>query len=69
MRRPPPPLAHRDEDRASGSSPLKNPEHEKLAREHAGGASLAEAWRAVGRDPALGNQSRTFRRPNIQARG
>jgi hypothetical protein len=67
MRRAPPPLAHRDEDQP-GSSPLKNPEHEKLAREHAAGASMAEAWRAVGRDPALGNQSRTFRRPNIQAR-
>jgi hypothetical protein len=62
------PLARRDEERAPGAAPLKNPEHEKLAREHAAGASMAEAWRAVGRDPALGNQSRTFRRPNIQAR-
>jgi hypothetical protein len=62
-----PPLAHRDEDApAPGSSPLKNPMHERLAREHAAGASMAEAWRAVGRDP--GNQSRTFRRPNIRAR-
>jgi hypothetical protein len=61
------PLAHRDENQA-GSSPLKNPAHEKLAREYAAGASMAEAWRAIGRDPAIGNQSRTFRRPEIQAR-
>ena len=46
------PLAHRGEDRP-GSSPLKNPAHEKLAREYAAGASMAEAWRAVHRgDPA-----------------
>jgi hypothetical protein len=29
---------------------------------------MAESWRAIGRDPAIGNQSRTFRRPEIQAR-
>ena len=62
------PLARRDEERAPGAAPLKNPEHEKLAREYAAGASMAEAWRAIGRDPAIGNQSRTFRRPEIQAR-
>ncbi len=53
---------------ASGSFPLKNPVHEKLAREYAAGASMADAWRAIGRDPATGNQSRTFRRPDILAR-
>jgi hypothetical protein len=51
-----------------GAAPLKNPRHEKLAREYAAGASKAEAWRAIGRDPSIGNQSRTFRRPDICAR-
>jgi hypothetical protein len=51
-----------------GSQPLKNAEHETLARARASGASLAEAWREVGRDPAVGNQWRTFQRPDIQAR-
>jgi hypothetical protein len=51
-----------------GSRPLKNPRHEKLAREYAAGASKAEAWRAIGRDPTIGNQSRTFQRADIQAR-
>ncbi len=61
--------ARRDEDRVPGSAPLKNPEHEKLAREYAAGASMAGAWRAIGRDPMKnGNQWRTFRRPDIQAR-
>jgi hypothetical protein len=52
----------------SGIAPLKNSEHEKLAREFAAGASMATAWRAIGRDPATGNQWRTFQRPEIQAR-
>jgi len=51
-----------------GAAPLKNSRHEKLAREYAAGASKAEAWRAIGRDPAKGNQSRTFQRPDICAR-
>jgi len=55
-------------DEAPGSAPLRNTVHEKLARERAAGASMAEAWRAIGRDPANGNQSRTFARPEIQAR-
>ena len=55
-------------DDALGSRPLKNPQHEKLAREYAAGASKAEAWRTIGRDPAIGNQSRTFQRPDILAR-
>jgi hypothetical protein len=47
--------------------PLKNPRHEKLAREYAAGATQAEAWRATfGREPD--NASRTFHRPEIQAR-
>jgi hypothetical protein len=54
---------------AFGSKPLKNPRHEKLAREFAAGASKADAWRAVfGREPNTGNASRTFRRPEIQDR-
>jgi hypothetical protein len=53
---------------APGSRALKNPQHEKLAREYAAGASKAEAWRAIGRDPTIGNQSRTFQRADIQAR-
>lgn len=60
--------APQNEDQAPGSAPLKNPEHEKLAREYAAGASMADAWRSIGRDPTIGNQSRTFRRPEIQAR-
>jgi hypothetical protein len=55
-------------DEAPGSAPLKNAVHEKLARERAAGASMAEAWRAIGRDPAKGNQCRTFGRHEIQAR-
>jgi hypothetical protein len=51
-----------------GSAPLKNSQHEKLAREYAAGASKAEAWRAIGRNPSVGNQSRTFRRTDICAR-
>src|SRR5580704_4806801 len=51
-----------------GSQPLKNAEHETLARERAAGTSMAEAWRVIGRDPAVGNQWRTFQRPDIQAR-
>jgi hypothetical protein len=60
--------AVRAQDDAPGSAPLKNPQHEKLAREFAAGASMADAWRAIGRNPAIGNQSRAFRRPEIQAR-
>jgi hypothetical protein len=51
-----------------GAASLKNPNHEKLAREFAAGASQADAWRAIGRDPAKGNQCRTFARPEIQDR-
>jgi hypothetical protein len=54
--------------RASGKLPLKNPRHEKLAREYAAGASKADAWRAAFGDPSTGNASRTFGRPEIQAR-
>jgi hypothetical protein len=50
----------------AGSLPLKNAVHERLAREHAAGASQAEAWRTIGR--ISNNSSRTFRRPEIQAR-
>jgi hypothetical protein len=56
-------------ERALGSKPLKNPRHEKLAREYAAGATRADAWRAVfGREPNTGNASRTFRRTDIQDR-
>jgi len=58
----------RTRDEAPGALPLKNPQHEKLAREFAAGASMAASWRAIGRDPAVGNQWRTFRRPDIQDR-
>jgi len=58
-------LAPRD-DEVPGSAPLKNPMHERLAREYAAGASMAEACRAIGREPD--NAWRTFRRPEIQAR-
>jgi hypothetical protein len=55
--------------RASGKLPLKNHRHEKLAREYAAGAPKADAWRAVfGAEPSTGNASRTFGRPEIQAR-
>jgi hypothetical protein len=57
-----------ERDSAPGSRPLRNPMHERLAREYAAGASKAEAWRAIGRDPAIGNQARVFRRPEIQTR-
>jgi hypothetical protein len=56
-------------DQVLGSKPLKNPRHEKLAREYAAGASKADAWRAVfGRETYPGNTSRTFRRQEIQDR-
>ncbi len=58
-------LAPRD-DEVPGSAPLKNSMHERLAREYAAGASMAEACRMVGREPD--NAWRTFRRPEIQAR-
>jgi hypothetical protein len=59
----------RHSEQALGSKPLKNPRHEKLAREFAAGASKADAWRAVfGREPTSGNPSRTFRRQEIQDR-
>jgi hypothetical protein len=58
----------RTQSDALGSCPLKNPQHEKLAREYAGGATMAAAWRTIGRDSAIGNQWRTFRRADIQAR-
>jgi Terminase small subunit len=52
-----------------GSLPLKNPKHEKLAREYAAGASMADAWRAIGYDPEKNNNAwRTFQRPEIQSR-
>jgi len=55
--------------KASGALPLKNPRHEKLAREYASGATQAEAWRTTfGREPSTGNASRTFARAEIQAR-
>jgi hypothetical protein len=55
--------------KASGALPLKNPRHEKLAREYASGATQAEAWRSTfGRDPSTGNASRTFARAEIHAR-
>ncbi len=49
-----------------GSAPLKNPMHERLAREYASGMSMAAACRMVGREPD--NAWRTFGRPAIQAR-
>jgi hypothetical protein len=60
------PLQHHET--ASGSKALKNPRHEKLAREVAGGNSMAVAWREAGLDPKASNASRTFRRPEILAR-
>jgi hypothetical protein len=55
--------------KASGTLPLKNPKHEKLAREYAAGNSQAAAWRTTfGREPSTGNASRTFARPEIHAR-
>jgi hypothetical protein len=51
-----------------GSKALKNPRHEKLAREVAGGNSMAAGWREAGLDPKASNASRTFRRPEIQER-
>jgi hypothetical protein len=54
---------------ASGSAPLKNPRFEKLSREFAAGATQADAWRAAyGTDPSTGNPSRTFARPEVEAR-
>jgi hypothetical protein len=63
-------LQHRDGGGdAPGSLPLKNPKHEKLAREYAAGASMADAWRAIGYDPGKSNNAwRTFQRPEIQSR-
>ncbi|MGA2313477.1 MAG: terminase small subunit [Xanthobacteraceae bacterium] len=58
-------LAPRD-DEVPGSAPLKNPMFERLAREHASGMSMAQAFLAIGRKPD--NAWRTFRRPAIQAR-
>jgi len=58
-------LAPRD-DEVPGSVPLKNPMFERLAREHASGMSMAQAFLAIGRKPD--NAWRTFRRPAIQAR-
>ena len=40
----------------------------KLAREYAAGASKGRGVARVGRDPTVGNQSRTFQRTDIQAR-
>ena len=58
-----------DDASGPGSSPLKNPAHERLAREYAAGASMSDAWRAIGRDPAKSNNARrTFRRAEIQER-
>jgi Terminase small subunit len=52
-----------------GSLPLKNPKHEKLAREFASGTSMNEAWRAIGYDPEKNNNAwRTFQRPEIRSR-
>jgi hypothetical protein len=62
-------LSARDsaDDPLPGSQPLKNGRHERLARERAAGMSMADAWREThGREPA--NASRTFSRPDIQAR-
>jgi Terminase small subunit len=55
-------------DAVPGSKALKNPRHEKLAREVAAGNSMATAWREAGLDPKASNASRTFRRPEIQER-
>jgi hypothetical protein len=60
------PLQHHEV--ISGSKALKNPRHELLAREVAGGNSMAAAWREAGLDPKASNASRTFRRPEIQER-
>jgi terminase small subunit-like protein len=58
-----------DDALGPGSSPLKNPAHEKLAREFAAGASMSDSWRAIGRDPAKSNNARrTLRRQEIQER-
>jgi len=51
-----------------GWKSLKNPRHERLAREVAAGSSMLAAWREVGLDPKASNASRTFRRHEIQTR-
>jgi hypothetical protein len=55
-------------ENAVGSKALKNPRHEKLAREVAAGSSMSAAWREAGLDPKASNASRTFRRPEVLAR-
>jgi hypothetical protein len=62
-------LLERTHEPTLGSKALKNSRYEALARERAAGATMADAWRAIGRDPAKSNnQARVFRRPEVQAR-